>query len=286
MHHSDKDLSQLVATGKAQGYLTYDQVNDYLPDEAVNPDKLDSLLSALEEQGIELVNEPPEAEPVAAPTAKLAQLDVDEKRTEVFAEDDAPSESAGGDSSGDDGPYLSIADEPAKWSDDPVRMYLTQMAVIPLLTREQEIALAKKIEVTRKRFRRTVLGCDFAMRHTIETLKKVYDGTLPFDRTIKVSLTERLTKEQIMARMPHNLATLGHLLDANRKDFRQVVSKKLPRPQRIAARNRFLSRRRKALTLVEELSLRTRRVQPMVRELGDMSSRMGRLRERLELLEG
>jgi len=159
------------------------------------------------------------------------------------------------------------------------------MAVIPLLSREQEIALAKKIEVTRKRFRRTVLGCDFAMQHTIATLKKVYDGTLPFDRTIKVSLTERLTKEQIMARMPHNLRTLGHLLDENRKDFRRVVSKKLPRAERIAARNRFLLRRRKALTLVEELSLRTRRVQPMVRELSEMAARMRRLGERLAVMD-
>ena len=88
-----------------------------------------------------------------------------------------------------------------------------------------------------------------------------------------------------MARMPHNLRTLGHLLDENRKDFRRVVSKKLPRSQRIAARNRFLLRRRKALTLVEELSLRTRRVQPMVRELSEMAARMRRLEERLAGLD-
>ena len=53
MDQADKDLQELVATGKAQGYLTYDQVNEYLPDEAVNPDKLDNLLMALEDQGIE-----------------------------------------------------------------------------------------------------------------------------------------------------------------------------------------------------------------------------------------
>ena len=53
-------------------------------------------------------------------------------------------------------------DEVGKWSNDPIRMYLSQMAEIPLLSREEEIALAKKIEVTRKRFRRTVLGCSLA----------------------------------------------------------------------------------------------------------------------------
>jgi len=285
--HSDKDLSELVATGKAQGYLTYDQVNDYLPDEAVNPDKLDSLLTALEEQGIELVNEPPEPSfadpaPQAARRRDDKRLDArnengrrDERFDDGYCEDDSPHEESA---------RPSLADDVAKWSDDPVRMYLTQMAVIPLLTREQEISLAKKIEVTRKRFRRTVLGCDYAMQATIATLEKVHSGALPFDRTIKVSLTERLTKEQIMARMPHNLRTLQHLLEQNRRDFRQVVSKKLPRERRIAARNRFLLRRRKALTLVEELSLRTRRVQPMMRELEEIVQRMAHLQQRLDRL--
>ena len=54
MDHFDKDLQELIAKGKSQGYLTYDEVNAYLPDEAVSPEKLDNLLIALEEQGIEL----------------------------------------------------------------------------------------------------------------------------------------------------------------------------------------------------------------------------------------
>jgi RNA polymerase primary sigma factor len=262
--HSNTDLTELVAVAKTQGHLTYDQVNDYLPDEAANPEKLDSLLVALDELGIELVCEAPDLDGVAASTVEPVPAD----------ELSAPEFSSA----------IPARDLP-KLSDDPIRMYLTQMAVIPLLTRAEEIGLAKKIEVTRKRFRRSVLACHWAMQATTRTLGDVHRGVLPFDRTIKVSLTERLTKEQIMARMPYNLRTLEHLLAQNRNDFKQLIDRSASPAQKAAARRRFLHGRRKTLTLVEELSLRTRRVQPMVAQLKEMSRRMDALRSRLRALQ-
>ena len=107
---------------------------------------------------------------------------------------------------------LSVGDDHESWSDDPVRMYLTQMGEIPLLTRQQEIALAKEIEITRARFRRKLLECDFVIQHAVKVLKRVYLGELPFDRTVQVSVTDRLEKEQILGRFPHNLKTVEILL--------------------------------------------------------------------------
>ena len=269
MENLNLELHELVATGKSQGFLTYDQVNAYLPDEAVNPDKLDSLLSALDEKGINLVDAPP-----TKPKVQPAEGEAIEG-LEGDAETDA------------DGPGVNDilpmirADELPKLSDDPIRMYLTQMAIVPLLTREEEISLAKKIEVTRKRFRRTLLGCDFALRRTVSTLQKVYRGELPFDRTIKVSLTECLTKEQILARMPHNLPLLDHLMEANRDDFAQLIRRSTSPEERAASRKNFLSRRAKCLKLVEELSLRSRRVQPLIAQLEELSRQMDSVRKKL-----
>ncbi|MBX9787275.1 MAG: RNA polymerase sigma factor RpoD [Pirellulales bacterium] len=268
MDDLERDLLDLITLGKSQGYLTYDQVNDCLPDDAVNPDKIDGLLTLLDEQGIELVTEAPEP-----------SFAVEHTEPRVVALTDEPD--------GDETPPRpSPLEEAAKWSDDPVRLYLTQMAEIPLLEREQEVSLAKRIETARRRFRRALLACDFAMQATVEALEKVHTGALPFDRTIKVSLTERLTKEQILARMPHNLRTLRHLLEENRRDFLTVISRRLPMPMRQAAWRRFLCRRRKALTLVEELSLRTRRVQPLMKRLEEMSRRMDDLQRKITMLDG
>jgi RNA polymerase primary sigma factor len=259
----DESLKTLLESGKHKGYLTYGQVNEYLPDDAVNPEKLDKLLMVLEEHGIELIDESEAEEREATPSSNARQETTEELDLSF------------------------MDDEDTRRIDDPVRMYLTQMGEIPLLKREEEIALAKKIEVTRKRFRRKVLECDYALSNVVDTLKRVHTGDLPFDRTIKVSLTENLEKDKILQRMPHNLKTLEHLMAQNVEDFNQLINPRQTSEEEKRQQRRGLRvRRRKAVTLVEELSIRTQKVQPLMKKLEQISLRMDELEKQAEDLKG
>jgi RNA polymerase primary sigma factor len=266
----DEGLKGLIEQGKEKGFLTYSQVNEFLPDDAVNPEKLDQLLMMLEEQGVELIDES-EAEqregvPDAAGARREDEIDAELRELDLSA--------------------IIEEDGDGKRIDDPVRMYLTQMGEIPLLSRTEEINLAKKIEVTRKRFRRKVLECDYALAQVVDTLKRVHTGELPFDRTVKVSLTENLEKDKILQRMPHNLKTLEHLLEQNREDFVASLDPRLDEIEQKAKRRNLKIRRRKAVTLVEELSIRTQRVQPLMKKLEQISHRMEDLEKKIADLEG
>ena len=159
-----------------------------MPDEAISPEKLESVLNRIEQAGIKLIDEI-EAEKMR---------DADRKRVSVLE---------GGDSL-DEVTEVDLTDAAAKRIDDPVRMYLTQMGEIPLLAREEEIALAKKIELTRMAFRRKVLENDFCMQQAVDTMQAVADGRMPFDRTMKISTTESMAKSTIVKRLPANLATV------------------------------------------------------------------------------
>ena len=256
MHRLDSGLKALMDRAQERGFLTYQAVDDYLPDEGGDPLMIEQIIMALEEMDLPLINDPD------APATVAEKTRLEQQAHEV---DHAP-----------DATKL-IEPETPMSSRDPIRMYLSQMGNIPLLSREDEIFLAKQIEITRKRFRRSMMESDFALAIAIDILEKVHSGELPFERTLRTSDTENTKKEQILGRMPTNLATLRHLMAENRKDWEVVQAPHGGKKEKEAARQRMVLRRRKMCTLAEELSVRTHRLQPVYKRMQQVADRMAEL---------
>jgi RNA polymerase primary sigma factor len=275
---ADSRVQALLTLGTSRGFLTYEELNTKLPDEVVSPDKLDSLLMMIDEMGIKLIDEADigDYQKQPRPKKKTAAQRAEEAARKEDEEDDEEEI--------DLNLEAELAEASTKRIDDPVRMYLTQMGEIPLLTREQEIALAKKIEITRKIFRSKVLESDYCLQSAVEILQQVDDGDLPFDRTMKISTAEdQADKGTIGQRIPLNLGSARMMLQRNRDDWDRLRESKTKKDQeeiRLAIRRR----RRRSVKLLEELSLRTSKVTPLMKKLSSISTKMVELEQRIEEL--
>jgi len=123
-------VRQLIAMGKERGYLLYDEVNDILPPEVHSSEEIDDLLSTFERYGIDVYEDLASAK-VALAAADASDSPEPAKDTEAAASEDGE---------------LDLTPGSLEKTNDPVRMYLREMGTVPLLTREGEVAIAKRIE--------------------------------------------------------------------------------------------------------------------------------------------
>ncbi|GAB6185261.1 sigma-70 family RNA polymerase sigma factor [Thermopirellula anaerolimosa] len=169
--------------------------------------------------------------------------------------------------------------------DDPIRIYLMQMGEISLLSRDEEREAARDIERARRRFRYAMLATDFVLNAAVELLRKVRDGKLRLDRTVDVSVTNLRGKRRIMRLLEPNLTTLRAIQKKNRADFLVMMNRRLPTDVRRAARERLVRRRYRAVRLIEELDLRTQKLQPLLDRLNRISARMDHIGRELNALK-
>jgi RNA polymerase primary sigma factor len=264
--NTEKQIETLIKQGRKKGYLTYEEMNKELPEETVTPARLDSILATLDEMGIHLLDEADvekqREEEFEAPEGPLdkAKKEVEKKQ---LKEDKRLEKELGG-------------EEISRRIDDPIRMYLTQMGEIPLLTREKEIALARKIELARMDFRRKMLQSDYCARNAVDILQQVHEGTLSLDRTMKISTAENLVRAVIKKRLPQNIQTVNKLLKCSQKMLKKSMQAQGDGSIRGILKGVYRNRR-KIATLLEELSLRTSRIQPMKNKLHGISQKMHQL---------
>lgn len=161
---TERQKQKLITMGKAKGFVTYDEVNDHMPEDVVSSDQIDDWLSSLGDEGIEVVDAGATGAPVKVPAGRGVVAKVPE-----VIEDD-----------GDDGVVASSDDEKEEKEEeedpeggysktnDPVRMYLRKMGSVSLLTREGEVEIAKRIEEGERRVLQVVLNSAVAVEEILE----------------------------------------------------------------------------------------------------------------------
>ncbi len=208
-----EDIKKLIDTGKEKGYLTFDQVNDLLPNDVNSPEDMDDLLSTISTQGIDVLEGP-----------KLPSSTLDKKYDEDEMGEDVE---------------LDLTPGALEKTNDPVRMYLREMGTVPLLTREGEVEIAKRIERGQLRVLKALSRSPIVINELLglgEDLKKSV-------RSIKEVVTfdeEEITQDILDARLKEFTGKIDDLAKAYKKSihlvekFAAVNQKKRPKDYRRA----------------------------------------------------
>jgi RNA polymerase primary sigma factor len=253
---------QLVKISKGKGMVTYDQLNAILPDAVNDPEQLDQILELLEQRSIELVEDLSEADETFAEPAETAEVE----------------EGDGGLIYEGLNPLAEQEDvEMGEKIDDPVRMYLSQMGEIPLLTRDQEIELARRIEIYRDGFRRKVMSMPEAVRRGIQWVEEQKEIKELQEKNAK-SHGSSPTRDDYLDRAESHLSTMYRLVEHVAPIAAQAVEPEAEIRIEQLLRNRLL----RSYRLLEEMELDAKTVIQIKDEMLDLRRRILRLRREIE----
>jgi RNA polymerase primary sigma factor len=210
----EEDVDRIIDTGKEKGYLTYGEVNDLLPGDITSPDELDDLMTTINTQGIDVLTE----------GRRGSKVDMDESDNE-----------SGEDS---DDVELDLSPGTLEKTNDPVRMYLREMGTVPLLTREGEVEIAKRIERGQLRVMKAVSRSPIVIREISGLGEDLKRGV----RNIKEVVTfdeEELTEEILTARVKATVARIDELNKHLKKAAEFMAKSEAPVGKDAKAKHRF-----------------------------------------------
>jgi RNA polymerase primary sigma factor len=159
-------LKNLIKLGKERGFLTYSEINDHLPDDLVDAEQIEAIISTFGDMGIQVYDQAPDQETllIASDTQPVAQPDEDVEEQAEAA--------------------LSTVDSEFGRTTDPVRMYMREMGSVELLTREGEIEIAKRIEEGLRHMIQAISACPTTVREILDLAEKVEKDELRIDEVV------------------------------------------------------------------------------------------------------
>jgi len=207
-------VRQLIAMGKERGYLLYDEVNDILPAEVHSSEEIDDLLSTFERYGIDVYED--------LSTAKAALAAADSAETAEVAKDEPAAE---------DG-ELDLTPGTLEKTNDPVRMYLREMGTVPLLTREGEVAIAKRIERGQLLVLKTITRAPLILKELLQVGEDLRTGSRSIKEIVQFD-DEELTEEKIEQKTKQTLKQIDKVAKLYLQAIKQAAKlQKIPRSKK------------------------------------------------------
>ncbi len=258
-----EEVKQLISLGKEKGFLTYDELNNALPADIVSSEQLDNIMMMFGEMDIEVVDTPEEGryQRMISDTGEVEQLDEVEEGEEEFLEEEEKEKE------------IDLTPGALSRTDDPVRLYLREIGSVPLLSREGEIEIAKRIEEGK----REVASVMFGMPMTIKDLLQIREGL----RADKIAITDIVLTydEEFDAEVEaqdhaeiksRTIRTIGDLRPYARQlqNLSERTRRSARHPARLAKiKSQIKEVRARLVERIEGLSLHPRLVERIVRRL-------------------
>src|SRR6202521_4332276 len=208
-------VRQIIAMGKERGYLLYDEVNDILPAEVHSSEEIDDLLSTFERYGIDVY------EDLSTAKAALAAADSADS-VEVISKEEPVAE---------DG-ELDLTPGTLEKTNDPVRMYLREMGTVPLLTREGEVAIAKRIERGQLLVLKTITRAPLILKELLQVGEDLRTGSRSIKEIVQFD-DEELTEEKIEQKTKETLKQIDKVAKLYLQAMKQAAKlEKIPRSKK------------------------------------------------------
>lgn len=248
---SSEVVQELIVKGKKRGQLTYDEINDMLPDDVVSSGEIDEILLTLGDNDIDVVEslKPEDSEEGVAGDAEEKEF--------------APSR--------------------VERADDPVRMYLREMGRVPLLTKDQEVRIAKNIERAENTLRETVIRTPYALKEIIALLQKATKGTISFESMTQEDDDRKL--RDVESRLSSILDFLHKSEAAIRRHEKSLQRPRLGEKTKKKIRKDITAQRTKQAAALRELEIKMKEVNRIIEKVKNLRGRIKSAEDEIRSIE-
>jgi len=240
------DIKRLITVGKEKGYLTYDEVNEALPEDLVSPEKLDDMMMIFDEMDIEIVDSEQQVQVVRETSGADSDSLLEEEEDELQIEADVTSRVT-----------------------DPVKMYLREMGQVSLLTREGEVEIAKRIEAGEREIFNAIMESSIGIKEIMNLKHKLEDDNAKVCDVLR-EVDDEITVEEETAqkeRIVGILREVQSLDEANKILQTRLLGDSLTRDEEFVLKSRVQQNKEQIVSLLKGLQLSKRHIDSIIDKL-------------------